>query len=125
MKPRQSISDKDGNERMGLVVPLLTNSETCFISVCASYLHVESMVVYRVGLHQKLLSSMNYLVYQLFTSLSVLQGNQLESEPGSPGNLGSQTCYCLISSTVFSRSNLNGVFLPGSIACKPSSCAYK
>lgn len=49
----------------------------------------------------------------------------LESEPGSSGNLGSQTYYCLTSSTVFSHSDLNGVFLPGSTTCKPSSCAYK
>lgn len=68
---------------------------------------------------------MNYLVCQLFTSLCVLQGNRLESEPGSPKNLGDQTYYCLNSSTVVSDSNLNDIFLPDLTACKPSSCAYK
>lgn len=36
---------------------------------------------------------MNYLVYQLFTSLCILQGNLLESETGSPENLGSQNLF--------------------------------
>lgn len=68
---------------------------------------------------------MNYLGYQLFASLHLLQGNPLESEADSPENLGSQTYYCLISSTVVCGSNLNDVFLPSSTADKPSSCAYK
>lgn len=36
MRPRKSLSDKDGNEKMDLVVSLLTSSEICFILVCAS-----------------------------------------------------------------------------------------
>jgi hypothetical protein len=44
---------------------------------------VASMVRGRAGGSQKLLSNMNYLFYQLFTSVHILQRHLYEHVPGS------------------------------------------